>query len=170
MPTNEQLDSYFEKLFASGKYSPAFYGVYFKETGNEKDKAGARRGHNVGPMQLDLRYPKAFGVDPLDPYQNIKGGLDYLVKLYDKFGDEKKAIAAYNWGETNLRSHIRKYGDDWESKLPKSVQRYIFDVHVRNPEFDKAGLLGQQEMETWGDLMPRSADQYIKSLSTQDLP
>jgi hypothetical protein len=50
------------------------------------------------------------------------------------------------------------------------VQRYIFDVHVRNPEFDKAGLLGQQEMETWGDLMPRSADQYIKSLSTQDLP
>lgn len=170
MPTNEQLDRYYEKVFKEGQYRPAFYGVYFKETGNEPRKDTARRGHNVGPMQLDVRYAKEFKVNPLDPYQNIHGGLNYLGRLYDKFGDEKKAIAAYNWGEGNLRAHLRKHGDDWESKLPKSVKNYIFDVHVRNPEFDKAGLLGQQEMETWGDLMPRSSDQYLKSLSTQDLP
>jgi soluble lytic murein transglycosylase-like protein len=38
---------------------------------------------------------------------------------------EKLALAAYNAGSGRVRGLIKKYGKDWESRLPKETKRYI---------------------------------------------
>lgn len=89
-----------------------------------------------GYMQLMPNTAKALGVtDPFDPAQNIEGGVKYLAQLIKKFGDEKLALAAYNWGEGNIRKQldrlerrnkpqtlaaILKYGS-----LPTETENYI---------------------------------------------
>lgn len=93
-----------------------------------------------GLMQLMPKTAKALGVeDPTDPAQNIEGGVKYLAQLIKKFGDEKLALAAYNWGEGNIRKQldrlakrdkpqtlaaILKYGT-----LPSETENYIRKIN-----------------------------------------
>jgi soluble lytic murein transglycosylase-like protein len=65
-----------------------------------RSQAGA-----VGLMQLVPRTGKWLGArDLTNPAQNISAGAKYLRYLTDRFnGDTKKAIAAYNAGEGNVR-------------------------------------------------------------------
>ncbi len=55
----------------------------------------------IGLMQLMPETVRRFGVeDPLDPQQNIVGGIRYLRFLLDRFdGDLHLALAGYNAGE-----------------------------------------------------------------------
>ena len=41
---------------------------------------------------------RGLGVDPRDVMQNLEGGARYLKTQYDKFGDWRLALAAYNAG------------------------------------------------------------------------
>jgi soluble lytic murein transglycosylase-like protein len=61
----------------------------------------------LGVMQLIPATAARFGVrDPLDPTQNVKGGLAYLRWLMATFdGDLVKVVAAYNAGEGNVQRH-----------------------------------------------------------------
>jgi soluble lytic murein transglycosylase-like protein len=53
----------------------------------------------LGLMQLMPEVAQQFGVDPLDPKQNIDGGAQYLKQLMTRYkGDLKLALAAYNAG------------------------------------------------------------------------
>jgi soluble lytic murein transglycosylase-like protein len=65
-----------------------------------RSQAGA-----VGLMQLVPRTGKWLGArDLTNPAQNISAGAKYLRYLTDRFnGDTKKAVAAYNAGEGNVR-------------------------------------------------------------------
>jgi soluble lytic murein transglycosylase-like protein len=62
----------------------------------------------LGLMQLIPATAQRFGVaDPLDPLQNLKGGMAYLSWLLDHFeGDLKRALAGYNAGE----NAVLRYG------------------------------------------------------------
>lgn len=52
-------------------------------------------------------------------------GKEYLQKLYDKFGNWEKALAAYNAGPGNVmkaEGKADRFGGDWKEYLPKKEE------------------------------------------------
>lgn len=96
----------------------------YKETGNLRNpetvrsKAGA-----IGIMQLMPKTAKELGVDPLDPEQNIRGGVMYLKKMMDKYNDPTLALAAYNAGPGRVDRAL-KSGKGIEA-LPRETRNYV---------------------------------------------
>ena len=61
-----------------------------------------------GLMQLIPATARRFGVtNSFDVKENIEAGVTYLKYLLDMFGDDRRAVAAYNAGE----SAVMRYGD-----------------------------------------------------------
>lgn len=60
----------------------------------------------TGLAQLMPATAARLGVDETDPHQNLDGGARYLRMMYDRFGDWKLALAAYNAGP----EAVEKYG------------------------------------------------------------
>ena len=78
-----------------------------------------------GLMQLMPKTATELGVtDPFDPRQNIIAGTRYLSRLLDRYqGNQKLALAAYNWGMGNLEKN--------PSALPRETRNYIVRVEKR---------------------------------------
>jgi len=75
--------------------------IHFKPSvtsGKELSPANA-----IGTMQLLSDTAKTEGVNPYNLHDNIKGGLSYLKKQIDEFGDQRLALAAYNAGPGVVR-------------------------------------------------------------------
>lgn len=60
----------------------------------------------AGLAQLMPETADRLGVDETDPHDNLDGGARYLRMMYDRFGDWKLALAAYNAGP----EAVEKYG------------------------------------------------------------
>lgn len=83
-------------------------------SGQTKGAAG-----EIGIMQITPRWHP--NVDPYDPIESIWYAAGWLRDLYEQFGDWRLAIAAYNWGPTNLTN----YG---YNAAPTITQQYIARV------------------------------------------
>lgn len=95
-----------------------------KETGNLKNpETAVSPAGALGVMQLMPKTARGLGVkDPLNPDENIPGGLRYAKQMLDKYGDEKLAAMAYNWGPGNVDKWL-KSGKGIEA-LPRETRNY----------------------------------------------
>lgn len=84
---------------------------------NAVSSAGAQ-----GLFQLMPGTAAAYGVtNAFDPTQNMQAGIAYLSDLFRQFGDWATALAAYNWGPTNV---INK----GVAAAPQSTQNYVSTI------------------------------------------
>lgn len=79
----------------------------------------------IGPMQLMPDTARSVGVNPYEWHQNVRGGVSYYKSLLAKYGDYRKADAAYNWGPGNLDKDISLHGAQWADYLPTETRRYV---------------------------------------------
>lgn len=84
------------------------------ESGYEFDKTGDN-GNSKGYMQIyekwhTDRMQKLNCTDLMNPYQNVKVGIDFLSYLLKKYGTVQDALAAYNYGERGAREHLWNNG------------------------------------------------------------
>ena len=59
----------------------------------------------IGLAQLMPQTARLLGVDPHDPAANLEGGARYLRQQYDRFGNWRLALAAYNAGPEAVERH-----------------------------------------------------------------
>jgi hypothetical protein len=92
-------------------------------------------------MQLMPRTAKELGVDPMNPEENIRGGVVYLKKMVDQFNDPTLALAAYNAGPGRVNQILRS-GRGIEA-LPRETQNYIRMADGGIVAFANGGLSGE---------------------------
>jgi hypothetical protein len=127
MPTKKGSHKYEDLVLAEAQrqgLDPALARhVLYKETGNLANPESAKsRAGALGVMQLMPRTAKELGVDPLDPEQNIRGGITYLRKMMDKYNDPVLAAAAYNAGPRRVDEALKGEG---LSSLRNETRKYI---------------------------------------------
>jgi len=80
----------------------------------------------VGIMQLEPQYFPGAGKSPS---ADIQTAGEYLVSLYNEFGDWQVAVAAYDWGPGNMK----KYLAGTLSPMPSETQNYVTGVFADVP-------------------------------------
>ena len=106
-------------------YSGRYKGLYLESARNAARKHGVpedlflrlveqESGWNPGAVsnkgatglaQLMPGTADVLGVDITDPHENLESGARYLRMMYDRFGDWKLALAAYNAGPEAVQKH-----------------------------------------------------------------
>lgn len=75
-----------------------------------------------GIMQIIPRWHP--DVNPWNTDDAIPYAGKYLYQLFARFGNWKHALAAYNWGPTNLK----KYLDGKIQSMPKETKNYVSQI------------------------------------------
>jgi hypothetical protein len=90
-----------------------------------------------GLMQIMPQTGRDLGLAaPFDPARNIEAGTRYLRAMYDRFGDARLALAAYNAGPANVEQHrgIPPFAE---------TQQYVVKVLDRWKNLKSQGLPAQ---------------------------
>jgi len=101
-----EYDSIIRQVSEKYRLNPALVRSVIEAESNGDPTAISRAGAK-GLMQLTDTTAAELGVkDVFNPRQNIEGGARYLRFLIDRFGDIRKALAAYNAGPET----VKRYG------------------------------------------------------------
>lgn len=93
---------------------PLIIAMIEHESGYEFDKIGDD-GNSKGYMQIyedahTDRMEELGCTDLLNPYQNVRVGIDYIAELIEKYGTVQDALAAYNYGEAGAKRNLWNNG------------------------------------------------------------
>lgn len=85
-----------------------------RESGYVHDRIGDD-GESKGYMQIYEKWhvdrmEKLACTDLMNPYQNVRVGIDYFSELYQKYGTIQDALAAYNYGEKSVKEQLWSKG------------------------------------------------------------
>ena len=83
-------------------------------------------GH-IGVFQLSHATAKNMGLNPYNLDDNIKGGITYYKRMYDRFGSVELALAAYNSGPEAVKrcNHtIPRHSRHFVSKIMTDYRYY----------------------------------------------
>jgi hypothetical protein len=137
--------------------------VLYKETGNLKDPENARsKAGALGVMQLMPGTAKELGVNPLDPMENIQGGISYLKKMYTKYQDPSLAAAAYNAGPGRVDRALKSEGG--LGTLPRETRNYMVGLASGGEvkHFQAGGTMGGFDDSSPEEFVPRpEIDEYV---------
>lgn len=83
-----------------------------------------------GEMQVmpDTAKDPGYGVTPAkdgSPEELARVGRDYLSAMTQKYGDDEKALAAYNAGPGAVDAAVAKHGAAWLDHMPKETRAYV---------------------------------------------
>lgn len=133
----------------------------YKETGNLKNPESARsRAGALGVMQLMPKTARELGVDPLNPEDNIRGGVMYLKQMYDKYQDPTLALAAYNAGPGRVDKALKS--GQGITALPRETQNYVMGPRMAGGgivAFQNTGLVEPKGLD---DLTPEELEAMSK--------
>ena len=82
----------------------------------------------IGIAQFMPDTAASIGLDPYDPVASLKAAAHLDATNLAHYGDESKALAAYNAGSGAVDSAIARCGTAWESCLPHETQQYISTI------------------------------------------
>ncbi len=97
-PINHGYDELIVKTARRFDLEPALVKAVIAAESNFSRKAKSRAGAQ-GLMQLMPRTADELGVaDPYEADENVRGGAQYLAEMLERYGDLRRALAAYNAG------------------------------------------------------------------------
>lgn len=100
-----EYDSIIKQMAEKYKLNPLLVAAVIKAESNGDARAVSTAGAK-GLMQLIDSTASDMGVrDVFNPRENIEGGVKYLRKMINRFGDIKKALAAYNAGPEAVKRY-----------------------------------------------------------------
>lgn len=92
--------------------------VFKQESGERLYPTKSSKGA-IGAFQFMPDTAKDLGVNPFDPLQSANGAAKYLFGLEQKYGNEKRALAAYNWGQGNVDKSLAGAFDYQGTRRPQ---------------------------------------------------
>lgn len=93
-----------------------------------RSSAGAQ-----GLMQFQDETARHMGIDPMNPAESIWGSARYLDELKKKFGgDLEQALAAYNWGPSNVRNRGM---DNLPAETRGHLEKILGELARRNTDY-----------------------------------
>jgi len=134
--------------------------LIFKESsGNANAEVNNEKEHSMGLMQVgnaaltdvNKMYKTNYKFNDLkDPNINKEVGTNYLNMLLDKYGNKEMALAAYNYGMTNVGKDTDNNVENFKN-LPEIVQNYakgILNIQVVNNKqktntINPSGMMGK---------------------------
>ena len=105
VPVNHGYDRLIVRTALAYRLEPALVKAVIAAESNFAERAVSRAGAQ-GLMQLMPGTAEELGVaDPFEAEENITGGVRYLREMLDRYGDVRRALAAYNAGPTAVDRH-----------------------------------------------------------------
>lgn len=119
---------------------PLIIAMIERESGYQYNKSGDG-GCSFGYMQIyekwhEDRMERLNCTDVLNPYNNVKVGIDYIAKLIEKYGNKQDALTVYNYGEKGAQ----------EKMWSKGVYTYTYNQEIlqREQEIEEELTKGEQ--------------------------
>jgi len=104
-PVNHGYDTLIVRTALAHRLEPALVKAVIAAESNFSERAVSRAGAQ-GLMQLMPDTAEQLGVvDPFVAEENVVGGTRYLRKMLDRYGDLRRALAAYNAGPEAVDRH-----------------------------------------------------------------